>query len=204
MIYLLYLILIASLVCLTLFQTSRSIYVRSLGLFMILGVALIHQFQHDLPNLGLIVVMGLMLVLGFASDYYAASLRTWNFRVSDQAIWGLVIGGFVGIFMMVLFPTMLPFLLGSLLGAMIGEGRARGFRSASQLTKATLGAFAGVFGMSTKLLLGIEMIYWFLNFSGPAQPAPTLERVPARPEAAHEMPVRPGNEVPAPLTDSGF
>lgn len=182
MLYLLYLIVITALVCLTLFQTNRSIYIRSAGLFLILAAELVLQFQLKAesvpraaleagasfstdPNLILIVLMAMMLVLGFASDYYSATLRTWYFRVSDEAIWGLMIGGFIACpIMFILFPTILVFLVFCLLGAMIGELRSRGFRSLGQIVKATIGTFAGVFGMATKLLLGIEMAYWFVNF----------------------------------------
>lgn len=168
--YLLLLSLLAALACLTLFQTNRSIYVRSLGLFLILAAALVQEFQlKTAPNLILIALMGLMLVLGFASDYYAASLRTWYFRVSEQAIWGVWIGGIIGALLFGLIPsrmfqTVFLFLFGSLIGALVGEVRTRGFRSFPQISKAVLGAFAGVFGMSVKLLLGIEMAYWFLIF----------------------------------------
>ncbi|MEZ0373652.1 MAG: DUF456 family protein [Candidatus Sericytochromatia bacterium] len=190
MIYLLCLILLAALACLILFQTNRSIYVRSLGLFLILAAELIKEFQIGNINPLLITAMGLMLVLGFASDYYSASLRTWYFRVSDQAVWGLVIGGFIGIVLSVVFPTLLPFLFGSLLGALIGEIRARGFRSAAQISKATLGTFAGVFGMSVKLLLGIEMVYWFVMFIPPStvRQRPLAEHT----EAAYQAPATPG------------
>lgn len=168
--YLLLLSLIAALACLTLFQTNRSIYVRSLGLFLILAAELVQQFEgKSPPNLLPVVMMSIMVVLGFASDYYAASLRTWYFRVSEQAIWGVLIGGFIGTLMFGLIPnplfqTMFLFLLGSLIGGCVGEIRARGFRSFPQLGKAVLGSFAGVFGMSVKLLLGIEMAHWFLIF----------------------------------------
>jgi uncharacterized protein YqgC (DUF456 family) len=161
----LYLILITALVCLTTFQTNRSIYVRSLGLFLILAAALIYEFQFSSPpNIILIVAMSVLLVCGFATDYYSASLRTWYFRVSDQSIWGLIIGGFVGILFSGLFPSLLPFILGSLIGAFVGEVREKGFRSVPRVTKVTLGTFAGVFGMSAKLLLGMEMVYWFLLY----------------------------------------
>lgn len=163
--HILYLILVTALVCLTTFQTNRSIYVRSLGLFLILAVALIYEFQFStVPKLLLIIAMSVLLVLGFATDYYSASLRTWYFRVSDQSIWGLIIGGFVGLLFSSLYPTLLPFLLGSLIGALVGEIRVKGFLSVPRLTKVTLGTFAGVFGMSAKLLLGMEMIYWFLIY----------------------------------------
>lgn len=162
---LLLLCLLAALACLTTFQTNRSIYVRSLGLFLILGVTLVSELQTPGPmDLILVIAMSTVVVLGFASDYYAASLRTWYFRASDQAAWGLVIGSFIGLLMNRLFPSLLLFLLGSLIGAMIGEIRARGMRSATQLGKAVLGTFAGVYGMSLKLLLGMEMTYWYLFF----------------------------------------
>jgi len=162
---LLNLILISALACLLIFQTNRLIFVRSMGLFLILAVGFVFEAQFsETPNLGLITALSVLLVLGFATDYYAASLRTWYFQVSDQALWGVVIGGFLGLFLLSLFPSLLPFMLGSLLGALIGELRARGFRSVPQLSKAMLGAFAGVFGMSAKLLLGMEMIYWLLLF----------------------------------------
>ena len=173
-----HLILLAALACLTVFQTNRSIYIRSIGLFLVLATTLAYELQSDLAiNMGLIIGMGVLLLLGFASDYYAASLRTWYFRVSDQAVWGLIIGGFLGLFLASSFSTLLPFILGSLVGAMIGEIRAKGFRSFPQIGKATLGTFAGVFGMSVKLLLGIEMVYWFL-IATPPQPVRNLERTP--------------------------
>lgn len=165
MLSLLYLILIAAVVCLIVFQTNRSIFVRSTGLFLILAAGFMIQFQfRETPRFDVILALCLFLVLGFATDYYAASLRTWYFQVSDQAVWGLMIGSFVGLFMHSLFPSLLPFLSGALLGALIGEVRARGFRSGPQLGKAVMGTFAGVFGMSAKLLLGMEMIYWLLIF----------------------------------------
>lgn len=165
MLNLLYLILMAAVVCLVVFQTNRSIFVRATGLFLILAVAFVLQFQfRDVPRFDVLLALCLFLVLGFSSDYYAASLRTWYFQVSDQAIWGLMIGSFIGLFMHGVFPSLLPFMVGALLGAVIGEIRARGMRSAPQLGKAMAGTFAGVFGMSAKLLLGLEMIYWLLIF----------------------------------------
>lgn len=169
---LLLLSLLAALACLTAFQTNRSIFVRSLGLFVILAATLLQELQFKAhPNLVLIVCFAILTGLGFASDYYSATLRTWYFRVSEQAIWGLMIGGFIGAVLIGLAPipifrTIFMFLFGSLLGGLIGELRARGFRSVPQLGKAVLGTFVGVFGMSVKLLLGIEMVHWFLIFNG--------------------------------------
>lgn len=164
MLSLLYLVLIAAVVCLVVFQTNRSIFVRATGLFLILAVAFIMQFQfQEAPRFDILVMLCLLLVLGFSTDYYAASLRTWYFQVSDQAIWGLMIGSFIGLFMQGAVQSLMPFIVGALLGSVLGEIRARGMRSAPQLGKAMAGTFAGVFGMSAKLLLGLEMIYWLMK-----------------------------------------
>lgn len=164
MLSLLYLVLIAAVVCLVVFQTNRSIFVRATGLFLILAVAFILQFQfQEAPRFDTLLMLCLLLVLGFSTDYYAASLRTWYFQVSDQAIWGLMIGSFIGLFLQGAFQSLMPFIVGSLLGSALGEIRARGMRSAPQLGKAMAGTFAGVFGMSAKLLLGLEMIYWLMK-----------------------------------------
>lgn len=165
MLTLYYLLMLAALAGLTLLQTNRSMVVRSLGLLVILAVTVAYQLQAPggLKPL-LLAVMLLLCGLGFASDYYAASLRTWFFRVSSQAFWGLVIGGMIGLVFMNMFFSLAPFILGSLLGAAIGEMRERGFRSFTQVFKAMLGTFAGAFGMSLKLLLGIEMVYLFILY----------------------------------------
>lgn len=163
MIKLFYLLMMAAVVCLITFQTNRSIYVRSLGLFLLMALILSADIQTGL-NWLLVIGSAVFLTLGFASDFYSASLRTWFFRVSDQAIWGLIIGGFVCGALINWIPSLLPFVIGSLLGALVGEIRSKGFRSFTQIGKAVLGTFGGVFGMSTKLLLGLEMINWFLIF----------------------------------------
>ena len=57
MIALLYLIFIAGLVCLTYLQTSRSIYVRSSGLFLMLGAAIFYGIQLPEPPITLWVIL---------------------------------------------------------------------------------------------------------------------------------------------------
>lgn len=157
--------MLTALVCLTTFQTNRSIYIRSLGLFLIFAASLVFQFQLSKAlNLNLMIALSVLLVLGFASDYYSASLRTWFFRVSTKAVWGFVIGGFIGL-LLASAGTLIPFILFSLLGALIGEIRARGMPSFQHAIKVMLGSFAGVFGMSAKLLIGMEMVFWFLRYS---------------------------------------
>jgi uncharacterized protein YqgC (DUF456 family) len=144
-------------------QNNRLLVARCFGLLIILGVMLFVYLSGMAPlrpiHMGLLF---LLAAVGIASDYYSASLRTWYFRVSDTSLWGIVIGSFIGLMMWSFINTLSGFLIGSLLGALIGEIKARGFRSLRQVLKATLGACAGLFGMSLKLILGLEMVYWLL------------------------------------------
>lgn len=164
MLILLNLAVIAALACLVFFQTNRSILIRSAGLLVILAAELVFSFQASaMPNIGFLIAMTCLFALGLASDYYMATLRTWSFRTSEQTVWGLGIGGFIACpIMFYLFPSILIFLVFSVVGAIIGDIRANGYRSVNQLFKSTVGTFVGVFGLSTKLLMGIEMAYWFV------------------------------------------
>lgn len=160
--------LAASLFCLLFFQTNRSIFVRSAGLFLIMACGFVWEFQlAAAPNYLLLSVLGVLLALGFASDYYSASLRTWYFRVAEESLWGVVIGSFIGGFILWMFLGSIGgMIVGSFLGALIGEIKAKGFVSFRQVMKASLGACAGVFGMAAKLMFGLEMVYWILMTAG--------------------------------------
>lgn len=159
------LMLAAALFCLIFFQTNRSIFVRSAGLFLIMACGFVWELQlSPEPHYLLLILLAVLLAMGFASDYYSASLRTWYFRVAEESLWGVVIGSFVGGFILWMFLGSIGgMIVGSLLGALIGELKAKGFVSFRQVTKATLGACAGVFGMSAKLMFGLEMVYWILT-----------------------------------------
>jgi uncharacterized protein YqgC (DUF456 family) len=161
------LMLLAAPFCLLFFQTNRSIFVRSAGLFLIMACGFLWELQVlPEPNYGVLVLLAVLMAVGFASDYYSASLRTWYFRVAEESLWGVVIGSFIGGFILWMFwGSIGGMIVGSLIGALIGEIKAKGFISTRQVLKATLGACAGVFGMSAKLMFGLEMIYWILMTS---------------------------------------
>ena len=165
---LLLLTLAAALPCLIIFQTSTRLLIRSAGLFLIVSCALIWHFQVSTrPDDGYLLWLLVLLMLGVASDFYVASLRTWGVRVSDAAIWGLVWGGFIGGFMLLMYLGSIGgILLGALVGALLGEIKERGFLPWQQLCKAAIGACAGAFGMSLKLLFGLEMIQAILKQVG--------------------------------------
>jgi uncharacterized protein YqgC (DUF456 family) len=162
---LLLLTLAAALPCLVIFQTSTRLLIRSAGLFLILTCALIWQFQvNSQPNDWQLLWLVILLVVGMASDVYSPSLRTWGVRVSDSAFWGLLWGSFIGGFMLWSYLGSIGgILLGALLGALLGEIKERGFQPWRQLCKASLGACVSVFGMSLKLLVGLEMILSILH-----------------------------------------
>ncbi len=165
MIALLYLFFIAGLVCLTYLQTSRSIYVRCSGLFLMLGVALFYGLRQPVFPVTLLIILFTCALAGFLSDFYAATLRTWHFRVSNEVFWGMIIGGMIGMFFLPMAPSLLFFLLGSWIGAMIGYLRSGRDFSIPLIIKACISAFTGSFGMGVKLLMGMEMTYWFLYFT---------------------------------------
>lgn len=165
MLALLYLIFIAGLVCLTYLQTSRSIYVRCSGLFLMLGAAVFYGLQTPEPPITLWVILGLCTAAGFLSDFYTATLRTWHFRVSDEVFWGMIIGGMIGVFFLPMAPSLLFFILGSWIGAMIGYIRSGREFAIPLIIKACTSAFTGTFGMALKLLMGMEMTYWFIYFT---------------------------------------
>ncbi len=165
MLPLFYLFCIAALVCLTYLQTSRSIYMRSLGLFLLLGIGLLYGAQRPEFPVALVAIMAVCVAVGFLSDLYSATLRTWYFRVSEQVIWGMIIGSMVGVFFLPMAPSLLIFFMGAWIGAMFGYFRSnRGF-SFGQMLRTCTSSITGSFGMSLKLLMGMEMVYWFLFFS---------------------------------------
>lgn len=160
----LYFILFASIFLLVFLQTSRSLFLRSLGLFMIMtgitGYYVINGFSARSPYiLGFTLLFG---VLGFLSDYYSATLRTWFFGVSNTSIMHSLYGTMIAIFFIpLIFNLNLAHavLIGTLIGSLVGEIRtnSRG-KPASRIMKSMLGTVVGLYGMATKILVGIQMI----------------------------------------------
>lgn len=130
-----------------------------------LGAAIFYGLQLPEPPITLWVILGLCTLVGFLSDFYAATLKTWHFRVSNEVFWGMIIGGMVGVFFLPMAPSLLFFLIGSWIGAMIGYIRSGREFVIPLLIKACTSAFTGTFGMAFKLLMGMEMTYWFIYFT---------------------------------------
>lgn len=159
-----WLLAIVAIFCLIFLQTNRSLYVRSSGLFLLMATAALSHFNSGHPIMPVVVLCAVLMLAGFASDFYSATLRTWYFRVSDTALWGSIIGGFIGgFFSWVTLNTFGGFILGCFIGAFFGEIKNKGFGGFGPLMRATIGAVTGLFGMSFKLLMGAEMAVWMIK-----------------------------------------
>ncbi len=174
-----YLLLLVSVFALLFLQNSRSIFLRSLGLITIfisiLSSYSLTGFAGKAPYvLGITFILGL---IGFLSDLYSATLRTWFFRVSNTSMRATSYGIMIGICFIPLAFAFNPIqgvsigmnishglMIGTVLGALVGEVKAQGrTKAANRVMKSTLGSVVGLYGMGTKILLGIEMIDIFLT-----------------------------------------
>lgn len=98
-----------------------------------------------------------LLMIIFAVDYLAGAVGTQRFGGSKQALWGSIIGAFVGLF--ALGP--LGIVLGPFIGAVLGEMLSG--RPLPQACKVGFGSIVGLVGGTlVKLLVEIVMIIWFL------------------------------------------
>ena len=160
-----WLLAVFAIFCLLYLQTNRSIFARSSGLFLLMTTSALLYLDKGPATLPVVILCVVLGLLGFASDFYTATLRTWYFRVSDTALWGCIIGGFLGsFFSWITFQTYGGFIFGSFIGAFIGQIKHKGFQGFGPLMRSTLGAVTGLFGMSFKLLMGLEMSLWMTKF----------------------------------------
>lgn len=97
-----------------------------------------------------LLVLGIVGIVVFVSDYILPSLITKRFGGSTQASWGAFIGSILGLFL-----TPIGMILGMLLGAFIGQMISSEGNTSGSLS-AAFGAFLG-FLVGT----GIKMIYCF-------------------------------------------
>ena len=160
---------VVSILGLIFLQTSRSILIRTGGLFLIEGsIILSSTFNQSKEELIFIVIVTSLLgFLGFLSDYYSASLRTWFFYVSRQSIKTTFFGI---IFCLILFSFFisggiaLSLLVGTLFGSIIGELREIQGKDFNRIIKSVLGTVIGLYGMATKILIGLVMVEIMYSF----------------------------------------
>ncbi len=160
-----YLLFLGGLITIVFSQNSRSIFIRLSGLILVFVVAILSQVkfgvsENNIIELLLIIILG---ISGILSDYYSATLRTWFFRVSAKTLMFTQYGIMLGLlflpsaFRMGLTSSLL---LGTILGAFIGELSSQTVhnRSISRALKSTFGTVIGLYGMGTKVLLGLMIV----------------------------------------------
>ncbi|MFN8579217.1 MAG: DUF456 domain-containing protein [Candidatus Sericytochromatia bacterium] len=161
---LIYLLLLGGILSTIFLQNSRSIYIRCIGVFIILATIFINRLQdssinNDIPTL---LLSSIYCILAFLSDSSSASLRTWYFGVSNET---MRITFYSILFCLLFLPlafgfTVVPsLLLGTMIGTLIGEIMTNnGKKNFSRILKSIFGTLIGLYGMGIKVLLGLLMI----------------------------------------------
>jgi uncharacterized protein YqgC (DUF456 family) len=164
-----YLLFLVGLITIVFSQNSRSIFIRLSGLILVFVTAILGEFtlginENNILELILMITFG---VSGILSDYYSATLRTWFFSVSARTMmitqYGILLG-------LLFFPSAFgmgltsSLLFGTMLGAFIGELSSQTIynRSISRALKSMLGTVIGLYGMGTKVLLGLMIVNLFV------------------------------------------
>ena len=109
------------------------------------------------------------------SDIYSATLRTWFFRVSYDSmritLYGMFLGTLIGSILLSLMTNgnimnvVHGMVLGTMIGSIVGELRNSRKPSFSNITKTMLGTLVGIFGMTIKMIVGVQMIEIFVFLS---------------------------------------
>lgn len=160
-----YLSLLLAMFALIFLQNSRSIYLRVIGLVIIFLAAvadyILKGFTSSAPVI--LTLMSLLAVFGILSDLYSATLRTWFFSVSNRSMIAATYGIMFGILVLPIIGLDIShsLMIGTIVGSLIGELRAYGSKSPVRIIKSILGTVVGLFGMATKILIGLEMINIF-------------------------------------------
>lgn len=133
------------------------------GIPLIFAGLLVAAWADGFAHVGWIpmVLLGLLTLLSFAIDIFATTVGAKRVGASAKALWGSVIGTFVGLFFM---PIGL--LAGPFAGALLGEyWHARQLGQATKVGFATwLGILLGVaFKLALALaMLGLFVFAWFI------------------------------------------
>ena len=133
------------------------------GLPLVVIGMLLAAWAGDFQQIGWVtlVVLGLLTLLSVAVDFFATLVGAKRVGASKKALWGAVLGTFVGIFF-----GPIGLFAGPFVGALLGElwhGKEIG-----QATKVGLGTWLGiVLGIVLKLgvafaMLGLFAFAWFV------------------------------------------
>ncbi|GIW21580.1 MAG: hypothetical protein KatS3mg068_0587 [Candidatus Sericytochromatia bacterium] len=164
------LILILTSIILSVFlQTSRNIFLRNLGLILSSLVVFINYSNNLQEKMFVILFSVTLTILGFLSDYYSATLRTWFFLVSNKTIIYTSYITFIATFLIsyIFNPGIAnSIMIGSLLGAILGEFISQGSnKSLKKLLKYSLGTLVGLYGLGIKVLFSIQIAEIFIRNS---------------------------------------
>ena len=133
------------------------------GLPLVFIGMLLAAWAGDFQQIGWVtlVVLGLLTLLSVAVDFFATLVGAKRVGASKKALWGAVLGTFVGIFF-----GPIGLFAGPFVGALLGE-LWRG-KEIGQATKVGLGTWLGiVLGIVLKLgvafaMLGLFAFAWFV------------------------------------------
>ena len=171
------LLLIAGLASLIFLQNSRSLFIRSSGLVLILVAITTSLALSRFPQNSVFILLPCFIIgaLGFFSDYSSPTLRTWFFTVSGRTIYYVMNSIMFGLILLPLllgaifsvnFNPIFYLLLSTIIGAIIGESFSLSSgKSLNRAGKSVIGTVSGMYGLATKLILGMIMVDIFLNFS---------------------------------------
>lgn len=132
------------------------------GLPLVFGGMLLAAWVGDFQEIGWVtlVILGLMTALSLVIDFFSTTLGAKKVGASKKALWGSIIGTFVGLFFMPI-----GVLIGPFVGALLGElWHGKEWRKA---TKVGIGTWLGiVIGVALKLglafaMLGLFLFAWF-------------------------------------------
>lgn len=134
---------------------------RTLGIIVIALTYVLYFVAKGLPS-SLYVSVGLIItlsVMAFLSDYASPSLRTWYHMVSHKTINDGIYGSFIFLLIAGVIGFSIPeaLLIGTGVGIIVGEVRHRNERNIKFISKSVSGGVTGMFGMSTKVLIGFIM-----------------------------------------------
>ena len=133
------------------------------GLPLVFIGMLLAAWAGDFQQIGWVtlVVLGLLTLLSVAVDFFATLVGAKRVGASKKALWGAVLGTFVGIFF-----GPIGLFAGPFVGALLGE--LRHGKEIGQATKVGLGTWLGiVLGIVLKLgvafaMLGLFAFAWFV------------------------------------------
>ncbi len=157
---------VAGAVSMIFLQSSREIFMRCLGLFVIFLSTLSNFVLSGQSNYIYLLVSFILLILGVLSDYYSPVIRNWYLFVPYSNFKPTIYCIFIAL---ITFPIALgldashSLIIGTFLGSIIADlinPRVR--KNPKEMVKAAVGSIGGFYGMATKFIIALQMVDIFL------------------------------------------